>query len=79
MNLEALLEIMTDCLPNLKWAETPKSVVTSLPIASKCLAGAQLSLDNNFRRSFREPSKVACSQGGGPNFIIIKLTVYSET
>ena len=29
MNLEALLEIMTDCLLNLKWAETPKSMVTA--------------------------------------------------
>ena len=29
MNLEALLEIMTDCLLNLKWVETPKSMVTA--------------------------------------------------
>ncbi len=34
MNLEALLEIMTDCLLNLKWAETPKLTAT----ASVCLA-----------------------------------------
>ena len=29
MNLAALLEIMTDCLLNLKWAETPKSTTTA--------------------------------------------------
>ena len=28
-NLEALLEIMTDCLLSLRWAETPKSTATA--------------------------------------------------